>query len=1787
MGFRSIGLIFACCSAALAGPDPSPVSPVFFEAAPGREPAFVAHSAGLTLSLRASGAGLLLDGAQSPVRLIMIGAGRTAAPEGKNPASNSGRRFAAVLSRDVFPGVDILYHGRRHQLEYDFIVKPGADPGRIRMAFEGAVPLLERDGALLLRTPSGSIRQSAPVIYQEAGGRRIPVFGRYRLEAGQVTFALGAYDRSRELVIDPVLTAVYSSGAAKDRFHAFTSSAAGICAAGETAAGRGLVVWMPASGEAARLEFGSQGSTAALAITGDCGPGTIVAGRTSATDLPVASNAPAGATDGFLMALGSDLKPVNSLYVGGSGEDSLVSLDRGYVAGSTGSADIAGFTSRGGTDAILATYSLDSEGRVSARVMQRYGGPGDDRAVVIRQVDRVGDAPESEFIHELVLAGTTTSRELPGVRDGAGWGGGGSDAFYVRFRSGEMVSAAFAGGAGADELVDMTADAGSGALRLLLNTDSPELPGPARALAGMTPGGRDAAVIRINGDDSVAYNLRIGGAGDDWARAISETTVFGVTESDSGLPLVNPVASRRAGGAGSFLITFDDSAEAQPVFPVTFGTYFGAPGEDTAGALAIPDSRSFLLAGSKAGESFVVRLSPGAEGEKTGAQVRLAQSSAPRTAATAAFLGSDSTTQGAWKTLYGGDGYYIPNLATNYPSYVTVTRTGGTPYTWDPNPGGPEAPRALDRPTPPGRFASAVIDGTKFDFDLNFTDGQTHRVALYMTDWQSSTATESVTILDQATGAVLDLQNVTSYRSGRWLVYMLSGRVIVRLTRTGGSWVQLNGIFFGGSGSSSISATRGATQSAAVNAAFASALEVTVRDGGNAPVAGAVVTFTAPGSGASTSLSAATAITNASGIASVTATANAIAGSYAVTAAANGSSTAFSLTNLAGPPASIQATGGTPQTAIVNTAFAAALQVTVRDASNNPIGGVQVTFTPPGSGATASLSSQSVFTNAQGIASVTATANGAAGGPYQVVASAGGAGSVNLSLTNAANLPASITATGGVTQSATVGTAFGAPLQVSVKNAGGNPVSGVQVIFTAPAAGASANLSSTTATTNASGMASVTATANGTAGGPYTVSAGVSGVAVAATFQLTNNAIGGGGASAVFLGADDVTKGAWKAQYGGDGYFIPAVATAYPPYASVAVTGAPFTWFYPGPSEVRALDNPTGSGKSATSVIDSQADQFDINLTDGQPHRVALYLMDWNNGYAQTVQIFDKSTNAPLDTARSVTNYNTGRWLVYRLQGRVLVKVTRTGGSYAQVSGIFFGEGSGGTVSSIGGTPQSATINTPFANPLQVSVRDGANAPLPGVLVTFSTPSTGAGAGLSLPSVTTGNSGVASVIATANGTAGGYQVTASANGKSVTFSLTNLVGPPASIATSSGTPQTATVNTAFATPLKAVVRDAGNNPVPGVTVNFAVPGSGPSAGLSASSAVTDSAGVASVTATANAAVGGPYNVSASVSGAGTTNFVLTNSAGAPASVTATGGASQSAIVSTPFAQALQAIVKDAGNNPVPGVTVNFAVPGSGPSASLSSPSAVTNSSGVASVTATANATVGGPYNVSASASGAGTGQLRSDEQRRRARIGDGHRWSLAIGDRQYAVRSSLAGDRERCREQPGAGCDRELRRARIGRQRQFVVSVRGDERFGCGQRNGYGKRDCRWTLQRQCDGERPGRLDSYVYPHEHACPTGFARRIRRLAPDRSHQHGLRRRAAGEGARCRRPAGERSHGQLRRGGIRGGRRPVFLNRRHVGCRHCQRKRDGERNRGRTVHGLRHRGRSGRSGQLQLD
>ena len=196
--------------------------PLSFEANRGQTDAqvdYLSRGKGYTLFLTRGQAVLRLE-KDSLLRMKLQGSSGTAAVSGVDQLPGVANYFQGhdpsqwrtgiptyqkVKYTGVYPGVDLVYYGNQGRLEHDFIVAPGADPSKIALSFEGAQARIDRQGDLCLTIDGSELRFQKPVVYQAAGGGRQSVDGRYALDDHTVRFELGAYDHSRELVIDPLL----------------------------------------------------------------------------------------------------------------------------------------------------------------------------------------------------------------------------------------------------------------------------------------------------------------------------------------------------------------------------------------------------------------------------------------------------------------------------------------------------------------------------------------------------------------------------------------------------------------------------------------------------------------------------------------------------------------------------------------------------------------------------------------------------------------------------------------------------------------------------------------------------------------------------------------------------------------------------------------------------------------------------------------------------------------------------------------------------------------------------------------------------------------------------------------------------------------------------------------------------------------------------------------------------------------------------------------------------------------------------------------------------------------------------------------------------------------------------------------------------------------------------------------------------------------------------------------------------------------------------------------------
>ncbi len=162
----------------------------------------------------------------------------------------------------------------------------------------------------------------------------------------------------------------------------------------------------------------------------------------------------------------------------------------------------------------------------------------------------------------------------------------------------------------------------------------------------------------------------------------------------------------------------------------------------------------------------------------------------------AAFVKTDTATSGSWKGIYGADGENVLGDTASYPAYATVTPSGFLSYTWAASTTDTRGLQKVASPT--DRVAACWYNNITFAIDVQLTDANAHQVALYLVDWDNYNGrTERFDVLDGTTNALLDTRSVSSFVGGQYLVWNLTGHVIIRVTNTNpNANAVVSGIFF-------------------------------------------------------------------------------------------------------------------------------------------------------------------------------------------------------------------------------------------------------------------------------------------------------------------------------------------------------------------------------------------------------------------------------------------------------------------------------------------------------------------------------------------------------------------------------------------------------------------------------------------------------------------------------------------------------------------------------------------------------------------------------------------------------------------------------------------------------------------------------------------------------------------------------------------------------------------------------------------------------------------------------
>lgn len=487
--------------------------------------------------------------------------------------------YASVSYQGVYDGIDLAwYAGQAGQLEYDFIVNPGADPAQIRLTVAGADRIETTGGDLLLHTAVGDVRQAAAHIYQrQADGTLNTVAGSYGLQAdGSVSFVVPNYNHALALVIDPTLGySTYLGSTLNDTGSAITVDGAGnayvigsttstdfptLGSVSQTTYGGGLndAFVTKIDGTGARVYstyLGGSSSDVGIGIAVDGAGSAYATGYTSSNDFPilgsVSQNTYGGGGDAFVTKLNAGGGRVYSTFLGGNNSDigngiGVDSAGKTYVTGHTASPNfpILGSVSQstygGSGDAFVTAISA-----TGARIYSTYlGGNSVDYGQAIAV-----DSSDNAYVAGYTGGGFPT---LGGGQNT--YGGGGYDAFVTEMNSsGVQVYSTYLGGSAQDRGMGIAIGAGyayvtgqtEGGSFPLLNADQTSYGG----------GLDDAFVTALGSTGARVYSTFLGGSGFDGGRGIAvdgagNTSVVGSTESNN-FPIRGDVPQPTFGGGGS------------------------------------------------------------------------------------------------------------------------------------------------------------------------------------------------------------------------------------------------------------------------------------------------------------------------------------------------------------------------------------------------------------------------------------------------------------------------------------------------------------------------------------------------------------------------------------------------------------------------------------------------------------------------------------------------------------------------------------------------------------------------------------------------------------------------------------------------------------------------------------------------------------------------------------------------------------------------------------------------------------------------------------------------------------------------------------------------------------------------------------------------------------------------------------------------------------------------------------------------------------------------------------
>ncbi|HWY70444.1 MAG TPA: SBBP repeat-containing protein [Terriglobales bacterium] len=586
--------------------------------------------------------------------------------------------YARVKYESVYPGIDLVYYGNQQQLEYDFVVAPGANPKSIQFSLAGLNPKRERsskDGAiridengdLVIQTTSGDVRLLKPVVYQtalknqDAGASDRQSSARDRqlvdghfvlLAANRVGFEVGAYDKTRTLIIDPVLSYssylgasnfdfgisvaadasgnVYVSGASCTTDPVNDSSGCDATATKINAAGTAVLY--------STVLGGSGNNDDATAIALDPLANVYVTGITCSPDFPVTAGAfkatLGGTCDAFITKLDASGNTLYSTYLGGSkGKDNFDASDvgTGIAADSTGNAYVVGQTCS--TDfPTKNAFQTFQGGLLPCDAFVTKLNPAGGGSADLLYSTYLGGATEEDHAENVTLdssnlvyvVGQAGSPDFP-TTSGAFQTkqGGVFDEFITKFdltKSGKdsLLYSTFLGGSLQEQDAAGIAVDSTGKIYVTgttISSDFPVTPGAFQTSAVATG---DPNVVTFNGFVSklnpvgqgasdLVYSTYFGQSRESGnAIAVGPTgSIYIAGDSCSGkLPVTNDALQSSPGGGQCDGFVAKLNPAGQGSSDLAFATYLGGASEDFASGIALDGNGNAYVVGETQSSNF-------------------------------------------------------------------------------------------------------------------------------------------------------------------------------------------------------------------------------------------------------------------------------------------------------------------------------------------------------------------------------------------------------------------------------------------------------------------------------------------------------------------------------------------------------------------------------------------------------------------------------------------------------------------------------------------------------------------------------------------------------------------------------------------------------------------------------------------------------------------------------------------------------------------------------------------------------------------------------------------------------------------------------------------------------------------------------------------------------------------------------------------------------------------------------------------------------------------------------